>query len=168
MRYIVFVSAITLLFGCTHLYKYYDFRAFEGGVAGGKIKVQITGRWNSVSRSPEITERGNPYYIDVDFITKDAPGKGCKLKIDRLVLKSGRIIELGVEELTTTKKQRLAVIYRSAAHARFRDIIIDEYAPLTLKGSVTYENIEYPLEITLKTKYIGIYQNNYIDAMIGI
>ena len=168
MKYFFIFVLIFLTSGCTHLYKHYDFSENEVRVAGGKLRVELVGAWRQVSRSPEITKKENPYYIDMDFIIKDTPGKECKIYIDQLVFESGKVVDFELEELITTKRWGIEILSRSVAHARFLDITLDEYAPVVLKARLTYENKVYPIEMKFRTKYIEIHGNNTIDAYMGI
>jgi len=157
--------------GCTHLYKNYDYEIHKDSRKGELLVVELYGSWKKISENPEITKKGNPYQLDIDFYTNDLPGESITLIVDKLVLKSGIEIPIGRTRTKQTEewwKFGLKYKYKSTAKNRFFGINISKHESIQIVARLEYKGTIRPIDVVLNPNYNQSRHSNYFDGAMGI
>ncbi len=150
MKYKLLIPILLLgLSGCTTLHKHYGYESEKQTFLDGTLRVSLHGKWNN-----QTNEENNPYQLDFCFEApeQDLPDKDITFRIDRIIYKSGSIIDIKKTISEKTRYWKAWSPERAAVFAHLYSLHLN-YEPVTIQGSITYKGETENFNITLKTKY---------------
>jgi hypothetical protein len=165
MKYIVLLSMLSLILGCTHQYKLYDYEVANIEIDSGRVEIKLTGSWNPVSKKPEITERRNPYSLVIRVFSNrvEAP---IEIAVENITTGAGDIISINKKVGGVTRKPVSDLPpFTSFVYS---GLILTEHEPITVKGLVLLEGKSVPINVKIIPKYSEEKKNNTYEGIMGI
>ncbi len=169
MKKFIVIVISTFLFGCTHLYKMYEYEGVELQSEFGEIAVSVSGTWKEISKDPDVTEKTGPYSVRIALITTDQPGEDIEIRVTDLTPSKTPVRFYKTNEIGQTKK---TFAYQTESKTSYYSVLVSDiesdHEAILLKFELHYKGSIEKFDVELKPTFWKEHRNNFFDGIMSV
>jgi hypothetical protein len=166
MKRLLLILPLALLLGaCSHFYRYYDYAPLEQPVfGGGRLVFEMRGDWEVVSKRPQVTQRGSPYFLRVTF--RQAQPPGAKASITIFSIKPTKSsVDFPVSESGVTRQ--LSISGQAEFSFGYSGLSLD-HVPIEVSGRLQVGDDTQDFSVILMPIYKEERRSDLYDGAMGV
>ena len=147
----------------------YDYEGVMLNSQFGDLGISVEGRWNEISKDPDITEKSAPYHIRIGLVTTDDPGEKIEIRVIDIQPSKTPVSFYKANEVGVTKE---TFAYQKESESSYYSVLISDiypdYQPITLKFQLHYKGLVEEYEVILQPEYWEDHRNNTVDGVMSV
>ena len=169
MKKFIVIAISTFLFGCTHLYKMYEYEGLELQSKFGEIGVSVSGSWKEISKDPDVTEKTGPYSVRIALHTSEQAGENIEIRVtdigpSKTPVRFYKANEVGQTKATFAYQKESTTSYYSVLVSN----IESDHEVIFIKFEVHYKGGVEKFDVELKPKFWKEHRNNFFDGIMSV